>query len=233
MALISLKGLGRISGRVGNVVFRNMNGKTYVSARPSSFKSPNTREAVGRRERFRTTALLSRCVVKEEFMKELWSKAKFKMRPYNAAFKYLYENVADEGVTEFSMFPSMGFNINLITDENSRDRLKVRVKIKENSGPGFEGKSQMYVKMITIFDCRDEYEGKSIFFNNVSDLKEVKIEEEMEFEIRYNLNETKMDKIDCQKMGRCEMKQIFVGFALFGENNEFIANSWTYCLKRG
>jgi len=231
MALINLKGLGRISGRVGNVVFRYKNGKTYVSARPSHYNSPKTKEVTGRRLRFKITGQLARTLNKDELLKSLWGKTSNKMSACNAIFKSIYDDVGEEGVMNFSIFPGYGFNIEPKVIENNTDKLRIRVNAAESMARESIKDTCKYIKMITVFDCIDYYDNSNVFFRNVSELKEIKENMDTEFEISYNINETKLNKCDCQKLNQNKMKQIFIAFALLDENNEFLMNTWTYNLN--
>jgi len=227
MAIVTLKGLGNISGRVGNIVFRRINGKTFISARAGSYKIPNTKEAIDRRLRFGITASLATSINKDELLKELWGKAKFKMTAYNAAFKVLYNYVGTDDISYFSMFPNYGAYVDFEVLENKKDRLKVSVKISER----FSGKTPKYVRMITIFDCVDEYENKNKFFNFSSEVKEINWDANMEFELKYNVNEANISNIDCQKLEKCRIRKINIAYALLDENSDFVANSNTFRIE--
>ena len=54
--------------------------------------------------------------------------------------------------------------------------------------------------MVTIFDCVDYFEDSEVFFLNVSDAREIPESKEMVFETRYKIDETKLNKFDCQKL---------------------------------
>jgi hypothetical protein len=230
MATINLKGMGRISGRVGNIVFRTRYGKTYISARPCSYNSPKTKEATGRRLRFKTTGKLASCINRDEMLKRIWTQKGLNMTGYNAIFKNLYDYVSNDGVGEINIFPDYGFDI-VPRIDNNKEMLRVRINISDNMETGGIKSADKYIKMVTIFDCVDYFEDSEVFFLNVSDAREIPESKEMVFEISYNIDETKLNKIDCQNMERCEKRNIFTAFALLDEKYEFIKNTLTYNLN--
>jgi hypothetical protein len=230
MAIINLKGMGRISGRVGNIVFRTRYGKTYISARPCSYNSPKTTEATGRRLRFKTTGKLASCINRDEMLKRIWTQKGLNMTGYNAIFKNLHDYVSNDEVGEINIFPDYGFDIKPRID-NNKERLRVSINVSDQMETGGIKGTDKYIKMVTIFYCVDYFESNDAFFLNVTDTQEIQENKEMVFEISYNIDETKLNKIDYQNMERCEKRNIFTAFALLDEKYEFVKNTLTYNLN--
>jgi hypothetical protein len=69
---------GRISGKVGNKVYRVMNGKTFVSIRPEKYNASNTEAAVSNRTRFASVIKFAKYINSIPEFSALWKSAKIK-----------------------------------------------------------------------------------------------------------------------------------------------------------
>lgn len=79
-----------ISGKVGDLVFRQKNGKTIISRRPVRSKN-KSKAGIERENRFRLNSNISKCINKIEVYNEYWKReAKGKMSTYNAVMKANY-----------------------------------------------------------------------------------------------------------------------------------------------
>lgn len=72
MATLSKQVLGRISGSVGDITFRQKNGTNFVSARPNSFALPTDEDSVKRREKFAFACKLSASIISIASLKAFW-----------------------------------------------------------------------------------------------------------------------------------------------------------------
>jgi len=85
----------RISGKLGDVVFRTIRGKTIICKRPV-VRPTNNPAVLSRRKKFSVNTKLSKCINDIPECKYLWTKAaRNKMSAYNAIIKANYKNVSD------------------------------------------------------------------------------------------------------------------------------------------
>ena len=75
MAEIEGEILGKIKGKLGSIVFRKLNGKTVLSARPVKYKAAKTKPAKKTRAKFALTVSFARFVNSIITLKEIWTKA--------------------------------------------------------------------------------------------------------------------------------------------------------------
>ncbi len=59
MAQLTKAVLGRVSGRLGDTVFRQRNGKNILGTRPSHYAPPDDQGSIDRRARFKFSAKLA------------------------------------------------------------------------------------------------------------------------------------------------------------------------------
>ena len=62
MAELDKSVIGKLRGRIGDVVFRQRNGKVFVSQRPKSFMPGTDEKSVERRSKFAFCAKLSKAI---------------------------------------------------------------------------------------------------------------------------------------------------------------------------
>jgi len=68
--------LRELSGRVGGIIIKHCNGKTYISARPRKFNVSKSPESIARRERFRTTAKFASFINRIPMISAVWKELK-------------------------------------------------------------------------------------------------------------------------------------------------------------
>ena len=78
MAEITRSVLGHITGQLDNLVFRKMNGKSFVSVRPSKYKAGKSEAAKEGRNNFAVTVALAKSVNSVSMLKEIWTLSKAK-----------------------------------------------------------------------------------------------------------------------------------------------------------
>jgi len=117
MAEIRKQVLGKLSGALGDVVFRERNGKSYVGVRPASFIPGTDPASVSRRLKFLTAIKFSQVINSEPVLKALWNEARpAEISSFNAITRANYPFVEAENITDLGkIVPSLGFGITSTT----------------------------------------------------------------------------------------------------------------------
>ncbi|MCB9210973.1 MAG: hypothetical protein H6609_16525 [Ignavibacteriales bacterium] len=76
MAKVNQSVIGKLSGKLGDLVFRQMNGKTFISTRPKNYKPTKSKKAVSNRNSFSQINLFASTINKNETLKHIWLNAK-------------------------------------------------------------------------------------------------------------------------------------------------------------
>ena len=137
MARIKKTILGRISGAVGDVLFRQMHGNNYVGTRPNSFMPGKDENSIDRRKRFGLTVKFSRTVNAILQLKNVWARVAPKSgSAYNFIVKTNYVHVQPDGVTNTAtLVPDVGFSITTTSVNISRTQIQITLNpIGDNSG---------------------------------------------------------------------------------------------------
>ncbi len=76
MARINKEILGEINGKLGNMVFRQLNGKTVMSVRPPNYKPAKTKAAKSARSKFAISVYFAKFINSIPNLKKVWNSAK-------------------------------------------------------------------------------------------------------------------------------------------------------------
>lgn len=111
MATLKKTILGRLSGTVGDLVFRNKKGRNFVSSKPASFNAPSDEASLERRARFGLTIKFATSVGSIPELKEIWRTYKpSRYTTHNFIIKENYPLITHEGISNAAMIvPPNGF----------------------------------------------------------------------------------------------------------------------------
>ena len=92
MAEVFKSVIGRLTGALGNMVFRNRGETTFITMRPKSFTSGNDQAAKDRRARFGLTGMFATAVNQDANLKKFWDlSTPANMSAANGIFKTNYK----------------------------------------------------------------------------------------------------------------------------------------------
>lgn len=129
MATLKKSVLGKVSGAVGDILFRMKDGKNYVGTRPISFMPGTDNKSISRRNRFRIACKFSKHINRIFTLKALWNRyTPDTMLPYNGMIKVNYYNVTPDDVSNSaSLVPEIGFEIPGFTVTKSSTQIIVEL----------------------------------------------------------------------------------------------------------
>ena len=98
MARLNKQVLGRVSGAVGDIVFRERNGKNFIGLKPSRFMPGTDEASIARRARFALNAKLASTINNNDELKSIWfNKAPSGLSSHNFILRQNYPLVAPNG----------------------------------------------------------------------------------------------------------------------------------------
>ncbi len=110
MALVSGNVLGNLSGKLGNLSARTVNGQTILAARPSSFNVSQEPASLAVRSKFAVTANFAKNVLSLTSLEEIWKKTKESgISVFNSIFKANFAFSSTEKPTEQNIITPGGF----------------------------------------------------------------------------------------------------------------------------
>ena len=151
MAKINKEILGKVRGSLGDITFRQRNGKSYLSTRPASFVPGKDAASVARREKFGLNIKLSKTIYSIDELKSLWSiQTPSDKTTFNYICKVNYPLVGNGNLSGFiKLTPGLGFNIvNPVIAYNSS---QISVNIDPlGTGTGIDAGVETSVKLLSV-----------------------------------------------------------------------------------
>jgi len=103
-----------ISGKSGNTVFRQMNGKTFYSIRPDTYNISQTKKAKESRSNFGLIVKFAKIVNEQPLLNTVWGKAKIKgTTSYHRIIKHNLKFVKENQLSLFNIISPAGENFPL------------------------------------------------------------------------------------------------------------------------
>jgi len=127
MATLTKAVLGKVSGALGDVTFRQRNGRNYLATRPSNFTPAIDLPSIARRNQFAFDCKLSAGINSMPHLKTLWSAGLTDGRSvYNTIIRKNYKFVAADSITELThLSPGIGFRVTTSQSEVGTEGITV------------------------------------------------------------------------------------------------------------
>lgn len=128
MARVNGNVIGNLSGKLGNLAARTVNGVTILSARPASFLVSNSPDSVAARKRFAVTGVFSKYVFSIPALAEIWTKVKLPdLSVFNTIFKTNYPFTGADKPSEFNLLTPDGFGLPVTSATPSASYLAIEL----------------------------------------------------------------------------------------------------------
>jgi hypothetical protein len=128
MARLSGSVLGNLSGKLGNLSARTVDGETILAARPSSFEVSQSPGSVAARQRFAVTVSFSKMVLALSVLFSIWDKVKISgMSVFNTIFKKNHQFSNTDKPTADNILTPGGFALPVNSAVLASDNLTVEI----------------------------------------------------------------------------------------------------------
>jgi hypothetical protein len=126
--------LGDLSGKIGDFVFRNRDGKVVVSVLPGTYKVNNSKKAVDSRENFSVSTQLSKALIKDALLKKIWATAQIEgKKAYNRIIKYNNGQCRGQNLTTDNIITPPG-DVEIAIDTLNLSPSEISFTINHKSG---------------------------------------------------------------------------------------------------
>lgn len=124
MALVSGNVIGNLSGRLGNLSARTVNGQTILAARPSSYNASQDPAVLAVRSKFAVTANFAKNVLSLSTLEEIWKRTKESgISVFNAIFKANFQFASSTKPTVDNILTPNGFALPVSASEVAADKI--------------------------------------------------------------------------------------------------------------
>jgi hypothetical protein len=205
MATLSKTVLGRVSGSIGDITFRQKNGSNFLSTRPRSFTPGSDEASINRRGKFAFACKLAASMVSIDSIKSLWEDAaEAGKSAYNTIVGTNYKFIAANSITSQTFLtPGIGFSVKATSFTLSSTGLQVVFDaIGANAGIDLNTeKSIQLAAVISLSNRVDETVEKFYLLPLVSATQLLTVDTASTFSIPFSNQESQLyDKYNVRKV---------------------------------
>jgi hypothetical protein len=187
MAHLRKQILGKVSGKFGDIVFRNTKRKNYISSRPVSYNTPMDEMAINRRGRFAISGKFASLISSVPDLRYFWELEKpADTRLVNYLIKKNFNLVNPDGLSEVvSLTPSLGWIAEIENFEMNDTEINVLTKPLGNR-TGIDLEVEKHVRMFAVISLSSPVDiqyDKTMMIPLNSDLKQLSLTDSLSFQI--------------------------------------------------
>ncbi len=124
MAIVNGNVIGNLSGKLGNLSARTVDGRTVLAARPSSFNASQDPAVISVRQKFSVTAKLASAILALASLVSIWKKVKNAAGSvFNEVFQSNFAYSSTEKPTEQNILAPEGFPLQISTAAVEADKI--------------------------------------------------------------------------------------------------------------
>jgi len=124
MAIVNGNVLGNLSGKLGNLSARTVDGRTILAARPSSFKSSQEPAVLEVRQKFSVTAKFASAILALTSLVSIWKKVRNVANSvFNEVFQSNFAYSSIDKPTEQNILAPEGFPLQITTAAVEADKI--------------------------------------------------------------------------------------------------------------
>jgi hypothetical protein len=195
MANLKQQVLGKVSGALGDVVFRERAGKNIVSVRPSSFSTPMDTASINRRARFLMSVKLASSINSNVQLKGIWKLADPSgLSVTNKLVKSNYINTTPDDISSTMLLvPQGGFGISTAAVNKTPEQMQVDLNAI-GTGSGIDPVTETKMRLLMLLFLRSpvvvENTPKFSFISLSSNIQTTKLTEPTVFTASLMSNQT-------------------------------------------
>ena len=185
--------LGRISGKVGDIVFRQRAGKNYASVKPDSINVSNDPASIDRRNRFALACKFGANINAVPYLNSIWKKKTTAgISPFNYITKSNYKFADPDELTDLAeVVPGFGFGVTISSSSLNPPNLNVAVDPIGNIA-GIDTAVETAIRLCTIISLtnpNDEFLDQFEFITLVSESQPSVLDAPLTFQVPYSSQE--------------------------------------------
>jgi hypothetical protein len=130
MAIVNGNVIGNLSGKLGNLSARTVDGRTILAARPSSFNASQDPAVLAVRQKFSVTAKLASAILALNSLVSIWKKVRnVSSSVFNEVFQSNFGNSSIDKPTEQNIIAPDGFPLQITTAALATDKVTATLPI--------------------------------------------------------------------------------------------------------
>ncbi len=134
MAIVNGNVIGNLSGKLGNLSARTVDGRTVLAARPSSFNASQEPAVLAVRQKFSVTAKFASAILSLASLVSIWKKVRnVSSSVFNEVFQSNFAYSSIEKPTEQNILAPEGFPLQISTAAVAADKITATLPILNSS----------------------------------------------------------------------------------------------------
>ncbi len=134
MAILNGNVIGNLSGKLGNLSARTVNGQTILAARPSSFNTNYDPAVLEVRQKFAVTAKFASAIIALSSLLSVWKKVKEVTNSvFNEVFHANFRFASVDKPTDQNILAPVGFPLQITTAAVEADKITATIPILNES----------------------------------------------------------------------------------------------------
>ena len=134
MAIVNGNVIGNLSGKLGNLSARTVDGRTILAARPSSFNASQDPAVISVRQKFSVTAKFASAILALPILVSIWKKVRnVASSVFNEVFQSNFAYSSTEKPTEQNILAPEGFPLQISTAAVAADKITATLPILNTS----------------------------------------------------------------------------------------------------
>lgn len=198
--------LGKVQGALGDVTFRQRNGKNYLSTRPTSRTPSDNPASVAARGKFALSVQLAKSVYSISELKSVWTvRATSGSSGFNQIVRTNYTKMSSTDLSEFvKLVPPYGFNVMNPVVVLGPSEVKVNLDAIGNLADidVAAEPSMRLVSVIFMTGPADSEVGEYAFLRYVSEIRDTDLTSALEFTLT-------LSDVDAQLLAKYQNKKGF------------------------
>lgn len=224
MARMKKQVLGKVSGGVGDLVFRNRNDNNYIALRPIRFNTPMDDRAVARRNKFKSTVQLASAMNAIIPLKQIWTKKTTGNNTvYNRMVKSNYSSLVNLLPSQYTaLTPGKGFLVTTQNIELNQDQMRVSLNaIGLDSGIDTQiEKTLRMVCVLCLSTPSNPMYSEIVYLPFISTSQNIVLTDPLDITIGFNSNEKELFNLYGNK-------KLLAGLITFDVDSSVVSNSNT------
>jgi hypothetical protein len=195
MADLKKSVLGKVSGALGDLVFRQTKTANVIAVRPKSFMPGMDQASIDRREKFRISVKLASAINKIPELYQVWNDHDSKRAPFQNLIISNYPYIDPSGTPgKFKMTPEEGFGTKSTLLSISSDEIHAELEaLPDNAGIDIENEVGIkLVSLICLTNPLDEFAPALRFIRSVSEEQSLELGSSMVFSVPLMSQETEL-----------------------------------------
>lgn len=187
MAIINKRIIGTPTGKIGNIVYRNINGKVFASSRPDKYNASQSKAAKSNRNRFRTVIAFCKYVNSIPELKSIWKVAQVNsFTSFNKLVKLNIHHVSESNLSLKNIItpPTAPHQIYFYVKEFSLTDKKINFSFSLSNSLPFPPNARLYLITASFNPKRKNYKSFD-FFHNIVELEDIKNSKVIDIKIQH------------------------------------------------